>query len=260
MKISSFHKPSATLPYPEHQTSLMDSGINKTSSFVATSNTPFLKSYSPSNLHLLEKVTTPKKPSKKEIHSASKLPFIMEASHKISEIIDASSKHPRSPTLPAVAKRTHLSEILMSEPSKNTFSPQSPKFKLNFTEETRKKTDETQTLNTMRSAFLPIIFNPTEESYKTQPNEVEDFETIFGKKGNADEYELISEPNEDKIKEMMSKNAEQKVQTKNTRVTKSLYEELDTNDDQLKYEYIQMVKSGKEQEHMLYLLQGNSSF
>ena len=55
---------------------------------------------------------------------------------------------------------------------------------------------------------------------------------------------------------MMVDQAENKIQSKNSKVTKSLFEEIETNDDQLKFEYIQMVRNGKEQEHMKYLLEG----
>src|SRR5206468_2099819 len=109
MKTGSFQsaKPNATLPTsPDaYQSSLADSGFNK-NLFSVTTNTGFLKSFSPSPSNLL---TTPKKTNnrKKEHSSTSKLPFILDASQKIADIIDASSKNPRSPALPSLSKHTN---------------------------------------------------------------------------------------------------------------------------------------------------------
>ena len=83
------------------------------------------------------------------------------------------------------------------------------------------------------------------------------YETLFGKK-NLFENDFSSEPDDSTVKKLMMEQSERRMQANNSKVAKILFEEIDTNDDQLKYEYIQMVKSGKEEEHMTYLLQGDN--
>jgi len=83
------------------------------------------------------------------------------------------------------------------------------------------------------------------------------YETLFGKKSFVEETDCVSEPDDSTVKKLMLEQSEKRMQANNSKVAKVLYEEIDTNDDQLKYEYIQMVKNGKEEEHMRYLLRGN---
>ena len=72
-----------------------------------------------------------------------------------------------------------------------------------------------------------------------------------------EDTENISEKNKDMEIEIMTKNAQNdESKPKNPKILKALYEDLITNNDQLKFEYIEMVRRGKEHEHMVYLLQG----
>ena len=99
------------------------------------------------------------------------------------------------------------------------------------------------------------MFSPIEDKYPSNRVQYPDFPAIFGKQGVRSEGEFYSEPDDSIAKKLMNEQSEKRVQANNTKVMKVLFEEIDSNDDQLKFEYIQMVKNGKEDEHMTYLLQ-----
>ncbi len=165
-------------------------------------------------------------------------PMISDASRRITEIINAATPNPKAKYLPKLdlqinseEKRRMVDEQLYSE----------------------------KYLNTVKSAFLPIMFSPIEEKYPSNRVQYPEFAAIFGKQGVRSDGELYTEPDDSIAKKLMTEQSEKRVQANNTKVMKVLFEEIDSNDDQLKFEYIQMVKNGKEDEHMTYLLQDPSS-
>lgn len=108
----------------------------------------------------------------------------------------------------------------------------------------------------MKSAFLPIIFSPIDDRLQAKNGDIAGYDSIFGKKEYKKEEIFDFETEENNLKKAALNQNGKKVIAKNAKVTKSLFEEIETNDEQLKFEYIQMVKNGKEQEHMKYLLEG----
>ena len=103
------------------------------------------------------------------------------------------------------------------------------------------------------------MFSPIEEKYPSNRVQYPDFDAIFGKQGVRSDGDFFPESDDSVAKKLMADQNDKRVQANNTKVMKVLFEEIDSNDDQLKFEYIQMVKNGKEDEHMTYLLQDPSS-
>lgn len=105
------------------------------------------------------------------------------------------------------------------------------------------------------SRHVEILYDPV-ATVVTESQDV-DF-NVF----TPSEKELIPDINMDssgfkqEIARMKIKTDKNKISARSAKFARALYEDIKTENDQLKYEYIEMVKNGKEKEHLMFLLTG----
>jgi hypothetical protein len=79
-------------------------------------------------------------------------------------------------------------------------------------------------------------------------------ESIFKKSGKIPELN-VPEDGEEKAKRLLELN-QIKLAKQNNRVARALLQDIKSENETLKYEYIEMVKNGLEKEFLYYLLRG----
>lgn len=107
-----------------------------------------------------------------------------------------------------------------------------------------------------KKVILPsIVYDSVVERIPTNELQTSRF---FGAKKLITEDEHFNTDNLDaELDKMRARIQRQQKLIKNTKVASMLYDEIQTNNEQLKFEYVEIVKNGLEDEHLLDLLKGN---